>query len=282
MNWWCTVLTVLFVGSVPRTDLDTFFTRAYHDARVLELATTGPVLILGGDHARIYRLGALHETIHMNFEHYHTLKSLSHIPLTLFLLLKDPHTIDEARLREFHAILVTLGAEDMVTASLDLLGAQTRSTHVLDEYVRAQRESLHTYIQQAVQSQYAQLHHVVARLTPSDMRDLRVIVMGPLQARDGHIVSQFFRQYLHLDETDRGRLLYAENMSDAEDALLLLGTILVDRHIGTQFFNNSRRLESDLLGCVHQRHTGTPLLRTRKCSRKRHTTMLSQCLPTLF
>ena len=81
------------------------------------------------------------------------------------------------------------------------------------------------------------------------MRDLRVIVMGPLQARDGHIVSQFFRQYLHLDETDRGRLLYAENMSDAEDALLLLGTILVDRHIGTQFLNDSRRLESDLLGC---------------------------------
>ena len=262
MSWWFMVLAVLFVGSVPLMDLDTFFTRSYHDAKVSELATTGPVLIIGGDHARMYRHGALHETTQMNFEHYHRLKSLSHIPLTLFLLLKDPNTIDEARLREFHAILLTLGAEDIVTASLALLGVQTQrtvSTHELEEYVQAHLEILQTYIRQAVQSQYAQLHHVLARLTSSDLRDLRVIVMGPLQPRDGHIVSQFVRQYLHLDETDRGRLLYAENMSDAEDALLLLGTILVDRHIGTQFFNDSRRLESDLLGC--HKKTGP----NRKC-----------------
>ena len=200
----------MFVGSVPLTDLDTFFTRSYHDARVSELATTGTVLIIGGDHARIYRHGILNETIPMNMEQSHTLKSLSHIPVTLFLLLKDQTNIDEARLREFRAILLALGAEDIITASLDVLAIVRVSTHELDAYVRAHLDILQTYIRQAVQSQYVQLHHVLARLTPSDLRDLRVIVMGPLQPRDGHVVSQFFRQHLHLDETDRGRLLYAE------------------------------------------------------------------------
>ncbi len=40
------------------------------------------------------------------------------------MLLKDPHKIDETRLRESHAILLTLGAEEIVTASIALLGSQ--------------------------------------------------------------------------------------------------------------------------------------------------------------
>ncbi len=77
-----------------------------------------------------------------------------------------------------HRILLTLGAEDIVTASLTLRGSQetqrTMSTHELDAYDRAHLEILQTYIR-------AQLHRVLARLTPFD----RVIVMGPLQPRDG-------------------------------------------------------------------------------------------------
>ena len=71
MNWWYRVLLALFVGSVSSTALETVFTQSFHDARAAELAATGPVLILGGGHARIYQHGALQDTIQMNLTQYH-------------------------------------------------------------------------------------------------------------------------------------------------------------------------------------------------------------------
>ena len=108
---WFRVFAAMFVGALPLTDLDTFLTMTYHDARASELASTGLVLIIGRNHANIYRHGALHETIRMDFDRYHTLKSISHIPLTLFLLLKDQTSIDEqttAHLHELNTLLLKM------------------------------------------------------------------------------------------------------------------------------------------------------------------------------
>ena len=150
--------------------------------------------------------------------------------MTIFFLLFDKTNIDgptTTRLQELSLLLSTLEATDVVTASLAILTRvrvyRTVSRHELADYVGAQMTRLQSYRQQAVASQSRQLHRVMTRLTPVDLRELRVIVMGPLQPRDGHVVVQFVRQYLHLDEADRGRLLYAENVRTAEDALLLLG-----------------------------------------------------------
>ncbi len=69
--------------------------------------------------------------------------------------------------------------------------------------------------------------------------------MGPMQPRNGHVISRFFRQF---QEEDRGRLLYAENIKDPNEALGLLGTVLLDRRLSKEFFQDSRRMEKDLLG----------------------------------
>ncbi len=84
-------------------------------------------------------------------------------------------------------------------------------------------------------------------LSKSEWNEMRIVVLGSVQARDKNTVTGFFINYLNIKNPDRGKLLYSDGIFEEIAALKLLGAVLLDQKIGLKFFHAPHSLEKDVL-----------------------------------
>jgi hypothetical protein len=258
--------------SDPLLTLNKAFRVAYAQARAQARDGARPVILVSGDDLILLRDSGRSE-VEVIPPLYHTLKTVAHVPLALYVMLVNDQErpLDEDRLdglRRYRGLILKAREhlkdrlpavlldrqETVLSESLafldrvleqkrvekDDLAAFTRSTGPLllanaDAAARAQIDTMSSQVT-AWQS----------AMTPAERRNLRVVVMGSHTPRVGNLAMQYFARVLGEPADDR-RLIYAEAVSDEKRALDLLGTCVLDTGVGAAFFGDPRRMHRDLL-----------------------------------
>jgi hypothetical protein len=253
---------------------------AYALGRETLAARTTPVIIAYFDDLILHRDGT---TTREKFTPalYHRLKSVSHIALGTAALLASQQPGDRtgpwrAKLETLRDQARAIGPvlaetdlsdaqkarqEKIVTASLaflDTVLAQGVPTEAaLNHYASGLGPLLLANANDAAKAQLDGLHALMQRwragLSPEEWQRLNVVVMGGRQPRAGNLQFSYFVQAMGRQAVDR-RLIYAEGLSTPEAALALLKTIVVDRAVGTAFFDDDTRMERDLLADAAEAH----------------------------
>jgi len=106
--------------------------------------------------------------------------------------------------------------------------------------------------EQATREQIGSLHRAVdtafGQLTPRELDDLQVVVVGDHQARSRSLGMQYFKRRLRESPGQDERVTYGENISSEQEALTLVGTRELDKIIARAFFGDDKRLQRDVLG----------------------------------
>lgn len=261
--------------SAPLNRLNAAFRAHYADSRAATLKRTDPILLVEFETLVLLHDGKRSEE-RFTPPLYHRLKTIAHIPLTLFVMASQygdrplPPEGQQA-LRDYRALVVAarealpgLGdipadlrptLETIVASSLVLLD-DTRAANRFDPMaVTALARSLEPAVMSAgraaAQAQIDGLDRATRRfravLGEADWARAYVVVLGVRQARVDNLQYSYFQRAMG-KEAEGKRLIYAESIFDEAKALDLLGSILLDRAIGIAFFDQEYRMERDLLG----------------------------------
>jgi hypothetical protein len=261
-------------AEIPRalTDLNDGFQKAYSDAKSRMLAGADPVIVAGTDTVTLLSAGRRTEAS-MNTPLYHTLKSVAHIPLAIFVtLMPDDGQLAPERLATLDTLRALIPPARASLASVNLPAAlAARQNAIIDasvafiDEVRASRafsrgrlaaflasigQPVAENTADATRAQLDALHAQVTgwrrELSPAAWDRLHVVVVGAHMPRDGSVVLQYFSRLLH-EPAEGRRIIYAESLWEEPRALDLLGTHLLDGSVGEAFFGDFMRMHRDLL-----------------------------------
>jgi hypothetical protein len=253
---------------------------AYRRARAEALARTGPVILVEGDDL-VLKYGIQRTEVRFTPAAYHTLKSVSHVPLGIYALLAfaGDGELDAPRLYDLKEFSAAVAAAPKALEGTALTPAQReRQVQLLREYQefldavvkarRCDRKRLTAFLKavyplveanadEAAALQIDALHRQVgalrAKLTEKEWDRVVVVVMGTQLPRKDNLAVQYFARLL--GEPGEGkRVVYAEALFDEAKALDLLGTRILDTHVGEAFFSDPLRMHRDLLGDAARKH----------------------------
>ena len=250
------------------------FREAYASARLREVAAAGPIILATGDRLVLLQNDRRQEgsQVHTN---YHDLKTLAHLPLTVFCLTKAllEGPADESTQRRMQSFADSMAAldDDLSVAFTEpkQVEAQRRllkecrtlltraisdgrvTNQVLDEFAEAVRPAIIANAKQAVKIRIDNYQQQMliwrSEMADTDWERLSIIVPGASLSRANSLAVSYFGKVLE-QSGEGGRLIYAESRSDEEQAIELLGTHLLDAQIGEVFFDDVSRMKRDLLG----------------------------------
>lgn len=283
----CLAAVILYAASVGLADsaaaqaadapaldrLNAAFRVHYAESRTAMLGRIDPVILVEFETLVLLHKGE-RRTEPFTPPLYHRLKSIAHIPLTLYVMSAqygDRPLPPEAKsaLESYRALVVaardTLPALDIpqdmrptldtiVSSSLSLIDAVRTAGRFDPAATTALCRGLEPAVMSAArEAARAQLdgldraaRRVRADLGEEDWSRAYVVVLGVRQARVGNLQYAYFQRALGIAAEGK-RLIYAESIFDEAKALELLGTILLDRGIGATFFDQEYRMERDLL-----------------------------------
>lgn len=258
----------------PFEEADIEFRSLYAAGRCATLAGLSPLIVCERDRLVLIRNGQRAEATVIP-PLYHRLKSVSHIPLAIFVALAPygDRPLDEARragLRQFRSriddVLRSLDQSgfsvDQVTRSRSLL---QRCNNFLDDilergkYEAADLQRLTRFAgpivlvnasdaaRAQIDAYHAQVRIWRADVPAADWAKLRVLVLGPQMPRKHNLAVQYFAKLLGVAGESR-RLIYAEQLSGEQQGLNLLATHQLDSELSEAFFGDPERMEFDLLG----------------------------------
>lgn len=248
---------------------------AYAAGKAEMLAKRGPVILAGAD---LILLAHGRET-HADYTPpaYTNQKSIAHLALGTIVVLEafldDPAGQAPKWRPHLEAMLAQARAMEPIVGTLGLDGAgEARAKFILQRggaFIQATldagtfsraglegvaRELAPVLLASAASAARAQIdamHAAVqgwrAQMTPEEWSSVRVFVLGPRMPRADNLQFKYFRFALGDAAVDT-RLIYAENVFDADGALSLLGTILTDRALAKITFDDEMRMDRDLLG----------------------------------
>jgi hypothetical protein len=255
--------------------LNNDFRKAYANARKDLLAHEGPIILVESDDLVLVQSGK-RTVVTVVPALYHTLKTVSHVPLGIYVLLHPAtdwnETIDHellAELRRFQELLekarLSLGERGLNESTrkrqLEILGSSLRFLDRVihdgrapvsgtNEFVRSMGPLLLENAAECARAQIDSMHRQVMAwkkgMPPGEWQRLRVVVMGSALPRMGNLSVQYFRKLLR-EKGESERIVYAESLFDESRALNLLGTNLLDSDIGAAFFGDPARMHRDLL-----------------------------------
>jgi len=268
-------------ASDPLAELNEHSRAAYRRAREEALTRVGPVVLVEGDQL-VLRYGQQRLAARATPEEYHTLKTVSHVPLAVHALLSGRERLDDKRLfdlKEYRERVAAsepalrrrglsdkqLARQQKILAETDkFLAAVIERREVtkdaLDAYYKLVRPEIDANAADAARAQIDGFHRQMTawkeRLTEKEWGRLTVIVMGSQMPRKDNLAVQYFARLLGAGGEGR-RIIYAEALFDEAKALDLLGTHLVDTRIGEAFFADPQRMHRDLLGEAAKVHLDT-------------------------
>ena len=254
--------------------LNAAFRSHYGESRAATLGRTDPIILVEFETLVLLHKGERREEP-FTPPLYHRLKSISHIPLTLFVMSSrygDQPLPSGAlhALEEYRALVVAARdalpsleipadlrptLDTIVASSLRLID-ETRATRRFDPMAatalaRSLEPAVMSAAREAARAQLDGLDRAARRFRADLGEDAwsraYVVVFGVRQARVDNLQYSYFRRAMGPD-ADGKRLIYAESIFEESKALDLLGSILLDRAIGIAFFDREYRMERDLLG----------------------------------
>lgn len=278
----------LGAGSVPAFGADkdpldainTSFRRAYAEARLRTLRAAEPVIVVRFDSVILYRDGTSQEWT-FTPKLYHETKSVSHLTLGIFVALAgktgrplDARTV--TRLQRFRALVrparaslqargwppsAVLTHAHILTGSERFIDDTLSRGAVSDDDLAAFARRMQPLVSEsgriAAEAQLDGLHRrmttIRGELGDAGWRKLKVVVLGPRQARAGNLQYSYFARTMG-KEAEGTRLFYAEGIFDPKGGRRLLGTILLDRKASVAYFGDPRRLERDFLSDAAAAH----------------------------
>ncbi|MDR3670409.1 MAG: hypothetical protein P4L36_06175 [Holophaga sp.] len=252
----------------PLTSFNDAFRETYAKAKADSLVRTGPVLMLAGDQLLLYRHAAKVAETTVRPTLYHRLKAVAHTPLAIHLLFTAPDRPSRERVADLRRLAEAARADLARWAPPALLANQERILDgclgLLDRQLRpggADPESLAAFAlamgplvlanaDQAAALELEALDRGVARfregLAPGEWEALRVVVIGSHMAREGEVAMQYFCRLL-AEPGEGNRVVFAEGLWQARDAMDLLATHRVDLGLGAAFFRDPMRMHRDIL-----------------------------------
>ncbi len=254
--------------------LDDACIAAYTTGRAEMVDRAGPIILVGRDLTLIWNGQKMHASYTPQI--YTTLKSLSHVFLGTMGLLEayaDDPTATESKWQAPLAAMRQKAAN--VRAHFDELGLSgdslTRNRYLFDHvllfidhvlkqgtYTRAAmiamaRPLAPLLLADADQAARAQIDMMNAAieawrtmLPAKAWASVLVMIQDAHQPRSDNLKATYFGQLL--GRTQVPQVIYAESVFDEKGALKLAGSILIDRAISIDTFEEELRLERDLLG----------------------------------
>lgn len=263
-------------GSEALDRLNAAFRSHYGDSRAATLGRTDPIILVEFETLVLLHKGERHEAP-FTPPLYHRLKSISHIPLTLFVMSSrygdKPLPSGALHALEDYRALVTTARDalpsleipadlrptlDTIISSSLLMIDEVRVTKRFDPMAatalaRSLQPAVMSAAREAARAQLDGLDRASRRFRADLGEDAwsraYVVVLGVRQARVDNLQYSYFQRAMGPD-ADGKRLIYAESIFEESKALDLLGTILLDRAIGIAFFDQEYRMERDLVGDI--------------------------------
>ncbi|CAF3527403.1 unnamed protein product [Rotaria socialis] len=270
--------SIIYVHSDALYDLNEQFLAAYDRARDHLISTISPIIICTGDTATVLHRGQRYEE-QVIPKLYHDLKSISHIPLTIYLrLLFNSGNLSDSKyielkqyLRDIRSLRNSIqfptytqqNQDDIVDLSIEYLRTVLKRKFV-------DKLQLKTYCQQ-IQTLFSINIELAARMhldmldskirpwyqhhfNDTERNSLRILIMGPKTARHGFLTKEYF--YTLIGERHEGKhIIYVESVDNEQQALKILGAWLLDAQTSTTFYDgDSERLHRDLLADAAKTH----------------------------
>lgn len=246
----------------------------YSEARAALLAQQGPVILVNGDDAVLFRGKERTAATYMPAI-YHKLKTVSHAPLAIFVQLNSYGEVrlTESQLAQLRRLRTAIAVardnlerqgfspeqlprqkkqlEDCLDFLDPILKEGRSSTEALVAFCRAQKPLILANVTEGARAQLDGLHGQVStwrkELSAADWARLRVVVIGSQMPRQENLAVQYFAKLLG-EKGEGPRIIYAEALFEEERAMRLLGTHLLDRALAIAFFDDPLRMNRDLLG----------------------------------
>jgi hypothetical protein len=261
-------------------NLNKLFRQQYVEARNSQLIGVGPVIIVRSDNLVLLRDGKrfVGAAVHPN---YHDLKALAHCPLSLFCILENSldlpltafHTKKLASLRDSLAAVesdLKVAFADPEQRSrqvklvkscnqlIDRIGKEGRCTaEELDDLVDDLRatvvSNVGTAARMMIDNYHGQMKLWRSELSDKEWEKLYILIPGASLPRKNSLAVGYFAK-LFEQEGESNRVIYAESQFDESQDLQLLATHLLDSRIGKVFFDDSSRMNRDLLGPFAHAH----------------------------
>lgn len=267
----------------PLCAVNNSFRSAYAQARDETIATVDPVIVSIFDRVILLRAGQREEVSTIG-DRYHELKSMSHVPLGVYVSLVN-HTDQALDAAITDALSSFQGLVSDARASLDgrgftpeqqarqerlLDGSSTFidqvltdgmvSASALDAFAAGTTADIDVNAREAAESQLEATHTAVTAwlndMTPDEIARLRIVVANGHMPREGSLPSQYFTAVVgdpyegKFDDENiiaEPRMIAAEGIYSETGLLNLLGTHLLDGNIGVSFFADPVRMHRDLL-----------------------------------
>jgi hypothetical protein len=260
-------------------DLDQRFVAIYEAARakVLEQQQQKALIVIDDDVLLLYREDhAVQRFPGLRPPLYVKMKTLGHMPLAVYCLLRDQTGTQLSRKARAaigdYAAAVRASAADLDTHKEAALGLLPRPCPIPDKalaildtaiadagipsdtltaFAHGVRADILPVLAAAARVQLDACNEHVTRirneiLTPEQWRDIRVLVLGPYMARQGQNFLQYFAHLLGTPMHGDKRLVYFDG-DDIGAAFDRLGTTMLDAEASAAIFGNSERLHRDVL-----------------------------------
>ncbi|MEC8337328.1 MAG: hypothetical protein VXZ84_04225 [Planctomycetota bacterium] len=255
--------------------MDKFFRSTYVQARDQTLRDTGPVIFVQSEDLILFYDGKSIKSA-PPLSDYRTLTTVSHLTLTIFLLL-EPYgegPLSESRidsLKTLQNLTKSMQSElskrmaenpDMVesqkrviakTLSLikQIIAQKSWSTKDLDDFLDDVKPQILQNIKLAAKFRIDHFHRQIViwkqNISTEDWDRLHVIVSGPAMPRKNNLAVQYFSKLLGV-RGEGEKIIYAESVFQPTRARQILGTNLLDAQIGEGYFGDPWRMHRDLLG----------------------------------
>lgn len=263
------------VASDAFRQMDKFFRSTYVQARDQTLRDTGPIIFVQSEDLILFYDGKSIKSA-PPLSDYRTLTTVSHLTLTIFLLL-EPYgegPLSESRidsLKTLQNLTKSMQSElserlaenpDMVesqkrviakTLSLikQIIAQKSWSTKDLDDFLDDVKPQILQNIKLAAKFRIDHFHRQIViwkqNISTEDWDRLHVIVSGPAMPRKNNLAVQYFSKLLGV-RGEGEKIIYAESVFQPTRAMQILGTNLLDAQIGEGYFGDPWRMHRDLLG----------------------------------
>ena len=261
-------------------DLSREFRQQYTKARDLywqSITTNGSVIIAKGS-----SLNLIHNGISTVFpkaipQVYHDLKSISHIPVTVnVLLLNKTFNMNDGAIQRYYDLLNNLAvpgsipngqtelADRIIRVSRDFLREELSSGDAVDNdrltnFCRSVSADLLNLVEAAAMAQLDEMHRIISIWMSEHQIDrhsasLKVLIISARTARQCNLQTTYFERLLGPERSRN--IVYIEELFDNEEkAKVIFSTWFFDEQMSVSFFNDIDRMHRDLLmnETVHQR-----------------------------
>lgn len=265
---------------VPWNAMNMRFREDYSKSRLRQLEKLGPIVILR-EGKMIMRYKGEVQTLHVIPQRYTLLKSVSHIPLAIFVIL-DGRTnapLSSEAKQELSAFSEfvdkaagnigdwKLSAESLsrqkqtIQDSKNFIDTALKNGSVKsDELRKFARAMAPLVLETAYEATSMELDLIDAglkswkeKIPVEDWNRLHVAIMQPHMPRNENRTMLYFEKMLK-QPYEGERIIYCEGSSDEEYAVNLIGTHVLDKHIAVDFFKDPWRMHRDLLGDAAKRY----------------------------